>query len=402
MKQEGTIRLQPLLRFADSRLVSARKLLTRVGSGVRGEVLVPEEHEVYTSSEVPEDVQLLKKTYPIRLPKEAGEKNLFLDEELDIPASMGEIEKILGYWVCPELTEQKVLSDKVVFRGNLHLHMIGADPEGNIKTGDLVVPFSQFSELDGSYSPEAHAQTVCSVTSLELGHHDGAGLHLKCAMVCQYVVDDRELMELIEDAYSPRREVKIMADSLQLPLLLEERTEMLTAQSQISGHTGDVLDLFFLPDHPRQQRTANGIGLEVNGAAQVLYQDENGMLQGVNSRWDTNYSVAAGEDCDLHFAVEHPASAQAKVTGDSIEIRGQIEVRSFATTDQGLPMVTALELGELREPDPGRPSLVLCRLGAESLWSLAKRCSSTEEAIRQANHLSGDPDENMLLLIPVS
>ena len=401
MDQEGFIRLKPILRFADSRLVSARKLLTRVGIGITGEVLTTTEHEVYACEEIPEDVQLLRRTYPVRLPREAGEKNLLLDEEVDMTGRLSDVEKILGYWACPELTERKVQSDKIVFRGNLHLHVIGAGAEGDIRTGDIAVPFSQFAELDGSYSPDAQATVVCCVTSLELGRNEGTDAHLKCGMVCQYAVSDLMMLELTEDAYSPRRELGITLDELNLPVLLDEQMDTVTAELQISGHTGEIVDLFFLPDNPRAQRTEEGYVLEIPGVAQVLYQDESGMLQGVNSRWDTSWKITAGESSKLYFDVEPLAQVQPKVNADALQIRGQITLRTVATTDQGIPMVTSLELGEQQDPDQSRPSVILCRMGTESLWSLAKRCGSTEEAIMQANHLTCDPVENTMLLIPV-
>ena len=68
----------------------------------------------------------------------------------------------------------------------------------------------------------------------------------------------------------------------------------------------------------------------------------------------------------------------------------------------GLPMITALELGALREPDEYRPSLILCRPGGKGLWSLAKASGSTVDAIRLANDLTDDEDDNRMILIPVS
>ncbi len=70
--------------------------------------------------------------------------------------------------------------------------------------------------------------------------------------------------------------------------------------------------------------------------------------------------------------------------------------------EDGLSVVTGLEMGEIEEPDPNRPSLVLCRAGEESLWSLAKRTGSTVEAIKKANNLETEPEGKQLLLIPVS
>ena len=65
-----------------------------------------------------------------------------------------------------------------------------------------------------------------------------------------------------------------------------------------------------------------------------------------------------------------------------------------------MPMVTQLEAGEKREPDPNRPSLVLRRANGR-LWDLARASGSTMAAIREANGLTGEPEPGKMLLIPV-
>jgi hypothetical protein len=64
-------------------------------------------------------------------------------------------------------------------------------------------------------------------------------------------------------------------------------------------------------------------------------------------------------------------------------------------------MITGLELGELQQPDPRRPSLILKRTGGKSLWELAKQNGSTVTAIERANNLQTEPEAEQMLLIPV-
>ena len=70
-------------------------------------------------------------------------------------------------------------------------------------------------------------------------------------------------------------------------------------------------------------------------------------------------------------------------------------------SDTPIPMVTALDLGELRQPDPMRPSLILRRSEGKSLWELSKETGSTVLAIQEANGLQSEPDDTQMLLIPV-
>jgi hypothetical protein len=68
----------------------------------------------------------------------------------------------------------------------------------------------------------------------------------------------------------------------------------------------------------------------------------------------------------------------------------------------GIRCVTGIELGELADPDPARPSLILRRASSEKLWDIAKACGSSVEAICIANGITAEPEDDRILLIPVN
>ena len=95
--RDGVMHTQCLLRSIDARITSARKIMVRAGIGVLAQAFVQDEFEHYSPPELTEDVQLLWKTYPICIPKEAGEKAFSLEEELTLPPSCPKIQKIWRY-----------------------------------------------------------------------------------------------------------------------------------------------------------------------------------------------------------------------------------------------------------------------------------------------------------------
>ncbi len=65
-------------------------------------------------------------------------------------------------------------------------------------------------------------------------------------------------------------------------------------------------------------------------------------------------------------------------------------------------MVREVALGEERQPDPERPSVIIRpKRRDQTLWELAKGCGSTVGAIQKLNQLEGEPESDQLLLIPV-
>ena len=400
-QREGTIWLQPLLRSADARTVSARKLMVKTNVGVLAEALEPWETQVCRYGEEPENVQLLRQTYPLRLTIEAGEKTFVLDEELTLPESCPNAAEILRYELQPRILEQKVMAGKVVFRGNGMLHVLCRGEEGQLFGWDFELPFSQFGDLEGDYSQDAAARLTAAVTNLELDRTDGGALRLKCGLVCQYIVTDQMMVEVAEDAYGINRKLKPSFDELKLPAILEERDEKFNVEIMAELECGRVLDVNFMPDHPRIHRVGDQVNGELNGIFQLLYEDREGTLQSAIRRWESAWPLVSDSHCGMYMELADAQTDTAAMNASGITLRSGIAATARTVNEQGWNMITGLELGEMEQPDPARPSLILRRTEGERLWDLAKSCGTTVAAICQANQLQAEPQQGQLLLIPI-
>lgn len=398
---EGSIRIQCLTRFVDARPVSARKIMVRSGIGALAVAMTPGSVEVYTPEEGAQDAQLLSSVYPVRLPKETGEKTFLQDEELMLPDSVPQVEKLVYYRMDPRIQDKKVLANKVVFRGATDLHILFRTEAGQLHSWDFEVPFSQYADLSGEYGSDAQADFMLCPTSLDLEVDDEGHLRLKCGVVAQYLITDKQPVSLIEDAYSPGRDLDIQQEMLELPAILENRRETLYGEESIQGEADVAADVSFLPDFPRQNRTETGVEMEIPGSFQVLYYGEDGRLHAASARWEGKHAVAADANSRIQTIVSSGVP-QAVVGGGSILAKAEVPMEMVTTVRQGIPMVTGVTLGDARPADPNRPSLILRRAGEKRLWDIAKSCGSTVEAIRKANGLTEEPSPNQMLLIPVS
>ena len=391
---QGAIRVSALTRFADARSVSPRKLMLRGGIGVLAQVYAPHRLEYWQCAQPSEGVELLRRRYPLRLPREAGEKNFTLEEELTPGLAP---QALLYYSLRPEIVEQKVLSGKIAFRGSANLHVLLQCQDGKVMAQDFQLPFSQFDELQGSYSPDAQVDITCCVTNLELEKDEGGTLHARCGIAAQYLVDDVTTVETVADAYLPGRQLRMEQQRLEPNSILEKRTDMVSAEGHFQGEPMQPEDVSFLPDFPRQFRENGGITLEIPGTIQVLSRDEQGQLRASSSRWEGKLQLPAGEDSALTARPLTPPQPQIIAGG----CRAELPLLLTTMGGQGIPMITELERLPESEPDPQRPSLILRRAGNESLWEIAKRSGSTVAAIRCANKLQEEPKPGQMLLIPV-
>lgn len=397
---EGDIRITTRLRSVDARSVSARKIMARAGVAAMAEAFAPMEAEVYAPEGGCEGIELLRSSYPMRLPKEAGEKTFLLDEDLSLPESAPKVEKIVYFRMNPTITDKKVLSNKAVFRGNGNLHMLYRSQEGQIHSWDFDLPFSQFAELNGEYSGDAQMDLSTEVTALELEPQEDGRLRLKGGLVAQYLITDRELLEVIEDAYAPGRETQLHTVDFEVPSVLETRRDSLYPEQNITAEADVAADVVFLPDFPIQRRTETGVDLELPGLFQVLYYSPDGGIKASTARWSGQQGVNADGSCRI-TAVPNLGDAQALLGSGQITVKAELTMDCSTTAFQSIPMVTGVEVGKVVAPDPGRPSLILKRAGKSRLWDLAKQIGTTPAAIRQANNLQEEPNPNQMLIIPI-
>ena len=398
VEADGVIRVSPVLRFLDGRSVSSRKFMVRMGISVHMEALANMNYAVFEPGEMPEDVHILRRTYPIRLAKMSGEKIFTVDEEFALPESQMAA-KLFRYLVRPEITEKKVMGDKVIFRGNLNLSLLYRDSEGEIRSWEEDLPFSQFDQLEQELAGDGSVDITMVVTGLELDLQDQR-LHLKCSLTAQYLVEEETMLELVQDAYGTHRDVKIILESEALPVTLEERVDSFSAEQVLCGKNGQVLDVVFMADFPKHHPAGGEQSL--SGVFHVLYRDENKVIQNSSVQWEAQRNLPMDEGCTADATIIAQGKIKIMETGDGISMAVPLQVQTRTGVNQEMTMISGMELGQVQEPDPNRPSLILCRPGKENLWSLAKRCGSTVGAIQRANNVEDDISENRILLIPIS
>ena len=397
--RDGELRVQCLMRFLDARGVSARKIMLRCGVSALAQGFRQENVGIAVPGELSEDVQVLKKRYPLRIPKQAGEKSFQLEETLSLPASSANAKQLVSYTLEPKISECRMVSGRLVFRGSGVVHLVYFSDAGRLESADIEVPFSQLADPEGQISADARCDLRMAVTSLELDRDSEGRLHMKAGLLAQYLLDDRELVELVTDAYSSYRMVEPRYEELDLPRILDQQQVNIPVRQSLRQQAAGIADVTYLPDFPILRR-GEGIQLELPGQFQVLWYDEKGTLQSSTARTEESWDTPAGEDTRIAATVL-PGAAPSATPGSGMELKGESVLSVTTNARRGLPMVTGLTIGEERAPEKGRPSLILRRAGNTSLWEIAKSTGSTMDAIRKANTLEEDPAPDRILLIPV-
>ena len=398
---DGVMVLRPVLTNLDGRGISARKIMLRACVDTFAQALKKETMEVAEPAEVPEDIQLLTRSYPMELPVEAGEKQVQLEEAFSLPGNLPPIHKIVNYKMSPAVTEQKVLGNRLVFRGEMDVRMMYMTEDGMIHQWETDVPFSQYTELDGDYGPNATAWVMPILTAMEMDLTEDGMLNIRAGIAAQYTIFDRNVLDVVEDAFSPTRDVIPNTEEMLFPILLDSMDMELRAEGTWN-EAERILHAWSYGEYPTLYAGNDGMEIHMDGQFQALYQNPEGQMAGDTVRFSSSVPFSSAMENQTHLWMGNPAQPEILPTGDGFSVRSSYPVSMQVYSGQTIPMVTELELGELRQPDPNRPSMILRRAGDEGLWALAKGYGSSVAAIQEANQLTGEPADGQMLLIPIS
>ena len=396
-QRDGVIHVQCMLRSADARSTSARKMMIRTNVSVNALAMEERELEIHMPQNIPNDIELRQETYPAELPVCAGEKAFTVEETLYFPPSIPKPEKLISYQLQPEIHETKIVNGKLVFRGNGILHILYLAEDNGEYTWDFDLPFAQYCELETDCE-DGNIFIIPCVTALEIDREDDRQ-QVKAGVVCQYRISNQTMIKVITDAYSPHREISMVNQDLLLPGILENKAQMVSAQQSVALDAMRLVDVQFQPETVTVQSHTEEAQLEIPGRFQLLYYDMDGELRCTFQKWEQNHSVPTGPDVHLNVMSFPNGKVQSTLMPGNCQVSTELKLITESVNTNPISMVTGLEVGTLQEPDPDRPSVILRRAGEESLWELAKSYGSTVAAIQEANGQQTEPGQ--MLLIPL-
>ena len=400
-QQDGSILIRTLLEALDARTITPRKLILRGVVCTAGEALIPDVVKTWSAGELPDGVHVLQRRYPVTVPTEAAEKVFSIEEAMPLPAGCEHAEKVLYHSVKPEVADCKIMADKLVFRGSVKAKGMCYDRERGMEPFCMEAPFSQYVQLQREYGEEAEAMLLPEVSNVELELSEAGTLRLAADVIGQYVIFDHPVLEIVEDVYCPSKAVTPQWQTLELPAILDCRQTVLRAEESMQIEGDKILDAAMFAAHPSLQRQGETVRLQQPYGFRGLWMTPEGEIQSGETSGAVSFELDADGKTKL-MAWSHPSPAvQATFSPGQLQLRGEITVHTVTVLEQTYPMITALEMGQAVAQDPDRPSLILRRVGQDSLWKIAKNYGSTVEALREANGLTGEPEPERILLIPM-
>lgn len=390
------------LASVDARLLNSRKLLVRVNVCCEFRVFSRREELICDLPAPSENLQLLRREFPMQMPLAMGEKSFTLNEELILPAGKAPIGELLKSVCHARVLEQKCVGARLVFKGEIVVHTLYSDADGQLQGCDFTVPFSQFADL-GSECDEAQAHTQFALTSLELepdGQLECRRLLLSVGVLAQCRAQGERRVTLLEDAYCLDAELTPRFSQWSMCATLDEPSFRETAIFAGDFGAQRIIDACVYVEEPQCRREGERLVAELPLNCNVVYLDLQGALCAATLRSAVVPEIALSENGACRVARLSAGEIYSTVSAEETELRCAVSVTLECFADQTLRALSGGEISE--EPLPTRRPAVLLRRtdGQEELWQIAKSCRSSVAAIRAANELTGElaPADTMLLI----
>ena len=389
----------------DARILNSRKVLVRVGlSGtVTGYEPACQELSVGAPEEAA-DLQLRTAAYQVVRALEYAEKPFQMAEEAELPAGRAPMRELCQYQADVEVVESKLAGSKGLFKGNVALKLLYLTEEEELAAWTCQLPFSQFVDLEHEYGDDEELETVIQLTDFGVEDANGQGRRLlvNLQLLAQCTVVGRETVEVIEDVYSLYHDFTPQWRQVEAAGRLDRQKLTETFRAQTPASVQEILDTRVSLGNPVARREGETVSVTLPASATVLYRDEEGELQSAALRLEAACSTEAAENVVCRPSAALSGEAFAVPSGDGLEVRCNVAFTLDTFSQQSFRTLAGGQLSDERLDTSDRPSVILRTVGeGDTLWSLAKGCRTTLEAICAANNLEEGAELSGMILIPV-
>lgn len=395
----GIVCAEGRVLLTEARAITSRKLYIKVLPEITAVSYRAVKHRICVGTQEEPSIRTQCRNVELNLLTAVSEKGFsFTDDVLLDDGCLPE--DMLAHRMCPSISSTQRLGNKLMIKGDMWFYAIYRGEDQELRQYCASLPFSQI--LDVTELPE-NAEYIlypqigeCDARILRADSGSGFGLTAHVD-VCVKAYQQRTI-NYLADIYSIRCDTAVERQELVVPLAAPARAISQDAQLRLEFDGNQpfisvmAVDCSPVEVSAEEARTALRATLHVR----LLYLDESGAP--VSTERTVEVSAETGE---INGSVTVSCcQAALQFSGGACQVRIPVSFSigcEGAKTISGITAVTLTDMAAV-----SGPSLILCRMGCEeTLWDVAKRYHTDEDAIRAANQLENDEDAaKYMLLIP--
>ncbi len=346
------------------------------------------------------------------IPLAASEKNMIIEEELQLDANSLPINCIIRYDANVRVDSAKIVNGKVITKGDLAVCVLYCAVNKKEKQRFFSsVPFSQIIDIDG-ISEDCACDVTAEIASLEIkprNSYDGearsfilnAKLFLKANAVCNNSIP------VIFDAYSAKLNISAKSDDVNIEHDLNSVSELFTCKKRLEfsdGDIGNVIDLWcnsLIQGYRIENNT-----VFISGTVNVCLLAENvsGTINYFERPIDFEYRFDSGdlpENIRLmpESCVQNSSYSIANENCLDVKIELNIGARIFEIKKINLITDISICNDEKKVSENDCSVVIYYAEKGEKTWNIAKRFCASPDEIMAVNSVGEHITDNMPLLI---
>lgn len=338
-----------------------------------------------------------------------GEKNIIIDEEIELAESYPEVERIINYEGSVLPDECKIMNGKVMLKGALSVKITYLSKEG-LKACHVEqkLPYSQVCDLDGiddKYICNTEEMLVfLEVKSRNGGYEEGRTLTVN-AKIC--VSAEAQLSKdecIICDMYSTEKEIELVSEDICEAALVEKTKETFTAKKSLKFSEGSVGSVISLSASHCQNGVKVGDGsASIYGTVyvKILLCDTSSQPQYAERAIDFEYKYSSDNITDnSEVKAELQLSDLSYIIVDdcTIEVSCLLALTLSIYNKISRRIVTGAIVSDLYKKSDDSAIYVCFNECESDLWSLAKKFKSSVSEITAINKLENDKVKGVIVI----
>lgn len=413
--QNPMITITPHVDYINCRVVNQRRLDVRGAVSARIKI-VRERQQAVIVDAFGANIQLKKSliTYPSK--RLTASKRVTVIEELELGASKPAVGAVIRSDCTVFPQEQKMIAGKLITKGDAEISMLYTciDPSGEdtIESMKFTIPFSQIIDIDGiDESFDAFVDITPSGCEIIPKSENSSALECELVLLVNCTAMKFETCEVVTDAYSTCYECEMENSGCRIESIPVQINETHTSAAQISYDDDEISCIYdcwcdinnissrYDESSGRYVISGNVIFCLIgkNESCSPIYLEAESPFEhelaaefSAESTIDPKVCV---QSCSYHLTDSHTAElkAELKIGGHVCEQSARnmlCELRAYTDKPKERQQGYALKLCYCSEN--------------EDIWEIAKKYSTSINAIMEENDLAGDKLSDCgMLLIPL-
>ncbi len=345
-------------------------------------------------------VQMKRGSTPAVLPQGRAEKYLLINDEVSLPDKCPSIRNILRHDTVAVIKDKRIVGSKLVLKGELIMNVLYFGEEtANCERFTDTVPFSQILDIAG-ISEDCSCVASAELISAELTPRTGmsgdmrvvcvsAKLCLAATAFCSGEVP------YITDAYSTRYEMQLDADEVCFEKVAASYSEPCEIKRTLDipvSSGSQIVDMWCYTALLSCTGNDNGVSAKGNVTYCIILRDQSGEPSYYERVYDFESKIAASMPPVYELkCTSDVVACSGIITPDGVEVKAELLNSCDIVEQNKCKVITQAALENEKKLRHSPSSVIVYFAGEdESVWEVARRYSTSPDAISSVNSLKSD------------